>query len=524
MTEAVPLLAALALNAARYPGRDAFRFLAKGEEVTDRVTFAALLDDTQTLAAGLAARGLRGKPVLLCLPPGIDFVRGLLACLRAGAIAVPAPSGETQHGRERTEAIAANARPAAVLGNLADCAGIEVLDLDALSEDRALPDLPVPDRPAVIQYSSGSTRAPCGIVITHGNLAANLEMIRATFPGSEPGAVGASWLPPSHDMGLVGATLGPVHFGGTGVLMPPMSFMQRPLRWLRAIHEHRATMAGGPNFGYELCVRRVPREVVHELDLSSWHVAFCGSEPIRPAALIDFAAHFAAASFDPHAFLACYGLAETTLLCTAGPFRTIPAPRIAGGVLVSCGQAAPGCMITLRDEQGAEIRDGTGEICVAGPHLAAGKWCGETGRVVPLDTAEPGFLRTGDLGTLVDDELFVLDRIKDVIAIYGRKIHAIDVERPAIDGSHGLVLAAAAFSVPHDKGERLVALCEVSARDLARVSQDTLRNDLRAIVSAATGVAPEVAFLRHGALPRTSSGKIRRHATRADYLAGRLRQ
>jgi hypothetical protein len=302
--------------------------------------------------------------------------------------------------------------------------------------------------------------------------------------------------------------------------MPPTAFMQRPLRWLRAIDEHRSDIAGGPNFGYDICVRRIPAAAVRELDLSSWRVAFSGSEPIRAPVLREFARHFSPAGFDPDSFLACYGLAEATLLCTAGPLREIPYPKNGqASSLVSAGRPASGCSIAIVYAEGLEDAAGVGEITISGPHVSPGRWCSQTAAVVPFDTGQGG-LRTGDIGTIIDGELIVLDRVKDVVAIYGRKIHAIDVERPAIEGSDGLVLAAAAFSVSHERGERLVTLCEVSARDLAKVDQQKLTSELQRSIHSATGISSEVHLLRHGMLPRTTSGKIRRQTSRSEFLAG----
>jgi acyl-CoA synthetase (AMP-forming)/AMP-acid ligase II len=513
------LLGALERDAQFYPDRDAIRFLEKGEEVTSSITYSALHRAVEEVAAGLVARELAGKPVVLALPPGIEFVVAVLACFRAGAFAVtiPFPFGTFA---ERIAAIVGNARPAAVLSEcplheVPELSGLPRMSVDDLRQHRALPAEPSADCLALIQYSSGSTRAPCGIAITHANLAANLAMIEMIF-GTKSDDVGVSWLPPSHDMGLIGAILEPVFVGGTAILMPPAAFFARPIRWLRAIDRYRATVQGGPNFAYELCTRRVGAEPAGELDLSCWRVAFCGAEPIRVKSLEAFARHLAASRFDRRAFLACYGLAETTLISSAGPLREV---ALAGDPFafsrVSCGKPVPGCAIDVRAE--------TGEIFVSGPHVSPGRWSGELGAVVPWEgTIEQDgrrFVPTGDTGAISDGELVVLDRIKDVIAIHGRKLHAVDVEHVVMDGAAGVIVAAAAFAVPSERGERLVTLCEVSARDIKHLDRAELKQSLCAVVGTALGVVPEIVLLRHGALPRTSSGKIKRHASRAEYLS-----
>jgi acyl-CoA synthetase (AMP-forming)/AMP-acid ligase II len=516
------LLGALARHARNRPERDAVRFLATGEDTTASVTYSELQGHVDEIACGLVARGLAGRPVVLALPPGIDFVTAVLATFRAGAYAVTIPFPTGASG-ERIAAIVDDARPAAVLAARSEeaqlqgaPAGLPVWTLDKVRVSGTLPPEPAADHPALIQYSSGSTRTPCGVAITHGNLAANVAMIERAF-GLDGDKVAVHWLPPFHDMGLIGAILAPLFVGGTAVLMPPAAFLAKPLRWLRAIERHGGTVAGAPNFGYEICTRRVSPDAARELDLTSWTVAYCGSEPIRLTTLETFARRFEPSGFSRDALLACYGLAEATLLSSAGPLRELTSET--EGVTfsrVSCGRPAPGCGIDVLPE--------SGEICITGPHVSPGRWSGERGAVVPWEEAYERdgrrFLRTGDIGMIVDGEIVVLDRLKDVIAVYGRKVHAVDVERAVLDAEGGAVVAAAAFAIPFERGERLVTLCEVSARELGRLDQASLKSALGGVVSAATGIAPEIVLVRHGVLPRTSSGKIRRHACRAEYLAG----
>lgn len=545
---AEPLLAALRRHAQARGDRDAVRFLARGEAVTDRLTYAEMMAVVDETAAGLMAEGTAGRPVVLALGPGTRFVVTFLACLRAGAIAVTVPYPAVAANRERFAAVVADCRPFAVVSEAADedlpglPAGTRRLVAGALPWPAdGLPSEPDADALALVQYSSGSTRAPRGVVITHGNIASAERMIQAAMQADEDN-ITVSWLPPFHDMGLIGSILHPLYVGGVSVLMPPNAFLQKPMRWLRTISEHRATIAGGPNFGFDLCVRRAPADGGDDgLDLSSWKVAFCGSEPVRAATLSAFADRFAAARFDPAALMPCYGLAEATLLVSARRYGTGVAEFATVGTdtgaaplsRVSCGVTPPGCTVRLRPIEGTEARgiDGApqvGEVCIGGAHVALGIWSGEDQAVRPFEaafTAGDGvrLLPTGDVGALAGGEIAIIDRIKDIVAVYGRKLHAVDVEDTVLSEPATEVVAAAAFAVPVDGRETLALLCEIRTRDLAALDRTARMAQLRDRVAQAHGVVPVVGLLTHGALPRTSSGKIQRQRARALFLGGALR-
>jgi len=545
---AEPLLAALRRHAAARGDKDAVRFLARGEAVTDRLTYADMMTAVDETAAGLLAEGAAGRPVVLALAPGIRFVVSFLACLRAGAIAVTVPYPAVAANRERFAAVVADCRPFAVVSEAADedlpglPEGTRRLVAGALPRPAGeLPPEPGPDTLALVQYSSGSTRAPRGVVITHGNIACAERMIQAAMQADEHN-VTVSWLPPFHDMGLIGSILHPLYVGGVSVLMPPNAFLQKPMRWLRTISEHRATIAGGPNFGFDLCVRRAPADGGTEgLDLSSWKVAFSGSEPVRAATLTAFADRFAAASFDPAALMPCYGLAEATLLVSARPygtgvaeFATVGTDTGAGPLSrVSCGVTPPGCTVRLRPIEGAPATGAAGgpevgEVCIGGAHVAPGTWSGEDQTVVPFEaafTAADGvrLLPTGDVGALAGGEIAIIDRIKDIVAVYGRKLHAVDVEDTVLSEPGTEVVAAAAFAMPVDGRETLALLCEIRTRDLAALDRTARMAQLRDRVAQAHGIVPVVGLLTHGALPRTSSGKIQRQRARTLFLGGALR-
>jgi acyl-CoA synthetase (AMP-forming)/AMP-acid ligase II len=536
------LLDAVATHARERPDAVAIRFLERGEDVTSEATYADLVTQAEAVASVLLDRGCAGRPVILALRPGIGFVATLLGCLRAGVIAVPVPFPPAGEGRQRLVTVlnelrgaAAVTDDAAAIGALSDESRL-ILSLTAMPRRNTtdLPAMPAADAPAVIQYSSGSTRAPRGIVLSHGNIASNLAMVREVF-GTDTGTVGVNWLPPHHDMGLFGAILQPLYAGGLGVLMPPFAFIQKPVRWLRAIDRHRGDIGGGPNFGYELCVRRVRPQDAPGLDLSSWTIAFCGAEPIRAASLQGFADHFAPARFDPRAILPCYGLAEATLLATSARpgtgLRQVPVasrPTHGPRPRVSCGEPPMGCHVSIHGpETGVALPLGAaGEICVAGPHVAVGEWCAETGRITALSAALPDngrrLLRTGDIGALTAAGLVVIDRMKDILFLHGRNLHAADIEQAAIAATGQALMAVAAFAAGEPDQEILVLLGEIATadrqgRDLARLSRD-----IAAAVGQECGVVPRTGFLPHGALPRTTSGKIRRQAARRAYAAGTL--
>lgn len=529
---------ALSDHARRHGGKDAIRFLARGEEVTDRITYANLHAAALSVAAGLRTLGLEGRAVVLALPPGIGGTLAFLGTVLAGAVAVTIPFPVTAQTAERVRGILEDANPAALICDTDDPAalppqpeGSRMLLLDALLATPAMVQAagPAQDVPAFVQYSSGSTRRPAGVVVTHGNLAANLAMIRDVF-GHSDASVGANWLPPSHDMGLVGCVLQGLYVGGLTVLMPPQAFMTRPLRWLKAIEAHGATTAGGPNFGFDLCVRRVTADVARGLDLSRWKVAFCGSEPVRPTTLGAFAERFSVSGFDPAAFMPCYGLAEATLLVSARA-RGAGAATVstAGAVapLVSCGPVAAPGEVALFDADKAEVKGGDGMVCVAGPHVSPGLWDGaaQSVRPYPDEFAGPGghrFVQTGDIGAWHGDELVITGRSKDICIVHGRKIHATDLEASVLDDpDFAQVFAVAAVTVDGAGGDEVVLLCELDGR-AGNEAQATLSTGIAGVIAAQHGLVPRVLQLRRGSLPRTTSGKIRRQDARRMLVAGEL--
>jgi acyl-CoA synthetase (AMP-forming)/AMP-acid ligase II len=531
-----PLAHIVSRHALTRGGHPAVIFLERGESEAERLSYAQLDAKVDRFCAGLRDAQLGDEPLVLALPPGSDFIALFLACLRMGTIAIPVPQPETRNKLERLTLILADARPAAVVTDAATAARFakdDSLDVrivtsgDLLGAGTVSSMKPV-DRgqPAFVQYTSGSTRAPQGIVITQGNLTANEAMIAAAFAHDET-CVGVSWLPHFHDMGLIGAILQPLFQGGTVVLMPPRAFIQRPLRWLRAIETYGGTGAGGPCFGFDLCTRMVTAEQAAALDLSSWNVAFCGAEPIRAATLHKFVSHFP--TFRARSFLPCYGMAEATLLAASVPANTglieREIPGKATRSFVSCGHAMGESTIALRDADGVlqDASGSTGEICVSGPHVSPGHWNGCKRTVTPFANAFAGkgrrYLPTGDIGAFIDGELFPIDRVKDTIILYGAKLHAVDVEATALEHD---VRAVAAFSLDDGEREQLVLLCELDRQVLKAIDRDALTAKVAKAVAEAHGAVPRIGLLPYGTLPRTSSGKVQRFASKTKVLSGEI--
>ena len=506
-------------RAGRLGERCAFTFLGDGETPTERLTYAEVDRKARSIAADLQRRGGEGERVLLLFPPGLDFVTAFLGCLYAGAVAVPAYPPSPGRGTGRLRSLLGHAKPRLALTTPPLLPRVErevegsteAVALDGLLPEDWRPPAVGPDSLAFLQYTSGSTSTPKGVRVTHGNLIANERAIQLSFGQSEESVV-VGWLPLYHDMGLIGNVLQPLWCGATCVLMSPLSFLQRPRRWLEAIDRFRGTTSGGPDFAYSLCVRKIPPAEREGLDLSSWRVAFNGAEPVRAATLDAFAEAFASCGFRRDAFYPCYGLAEATLFVSGGDPDA--APRVSGN-LVSCGWAWPGERILVVDSEGRELPAGEeGEIQVSGPSVADGYWEGES---------FGGFLRTGDLGRLDEHgELFVTGRLKDLIVVRGRNFYPHDLERTA-EESHPALRSGggAAFSVDIEGEERLVVVHEVERRREAEAGEAA--EAIRAAVLREQEVSPhDVVPIRAGTLPKTSSGKVRRGACRDLYLQAGL--
>jgi amino acid adenylation domain-containing protein len=562
-------------RAAADPRRVAF-FVEDGA-TEQPVSYGGLDQLARAVAMGLA--GQRTRRALLIYPPGTAYLAAFFGCLYAGVVAVPAYPPTSPRGVERTLAIAAEADADLVLTDAATAEALGAIDGGRLARSVRLqvtgaagqePEgpwpapgdpAPAPEDIAFLQYTSGSTGTPKGVVLCHGNLMHNAAAIaRALELGPE--SVGVSWLPPYHDMGLIGGILTPVYSGFPCVLLSPLTFLHAPVRWLEAISRYRATISPAPDFGYAECTRRVTAAERDRLELASWQHAVVGAEPVRAATLDAFAAHFAASGFCADAFRPCYGLAEATLFVTgvgAGErYRRLDITRdgLASDRSVPAGPAAPseaygpggagrprsavtlvGCGHPHSDDAVEIVDPGTGRRCppgtvgevwVSGPTVACGYWRAGAQTAATFGATIPGagprrYARTGDLGFLHNDELYIAGRIKDLIVVRGRNHHPADVEE-TIRGAHpALRRRGVVFS--HDDGEReRVVVVHEAPSGLTAAAAAAAARAIHAAVAAEHGLAlDEVVLVRPGAVPYTTSGKPRRLDCRQRYLSGGLR-
>jgi len=484
----------------------------------DRMAYMFLVDDgtkrislswdelhrkAQLIGRRLTEMDAAGKTVLLLYPSDLEYVAAFFGCLYAGATAVPAYPPRLNRNLHRLQAIVADSQASLALSvsfiherieplckQVPGLNSLRWLTTDDLEED-AQHEWRRPvitgNMPAFLQYTSGSTSQPKGVVVSHANLMHNEQLIQQAFDQSESSVI-VGWLPLYHDMGLIGNVLQTLYVGARCVLMSPAAFLQSPFMWLQAISMSKATTSGGPNFAYDLCVRKVSEEQRAQLDLSSWKVAFNGAEPIRPATLKRFAKAFASCGFKPEAFHPCYGLAEATLFVSGKAARGVPKVesfsaaelikhRVQGAngngseakSLVSCGVSyGDQKLVVVNPESSVECAAGeVGEIWIAGPSVAGGYWnqpeaTAHTFHAKLAGNRDETFLRTGDLGFLHEGELYVTGRLKDLIIIRGLNHYPQDIEQTA-EFSHAMLRpgCSAAFSLEVEGEERLVIVLEI---------------------------------------------------------------
>ncbi|MBD2580663.1 type I polyketide synthase [Oscillatoria sp. FACHB-1406] len=551
----------LRYRASKQSEKIVFTFLPDGETEAESLTYRQLDERARAIAVRLNSLNATGERALLLYPPGLEFIAAFFGCLYAGVIAVPAYPPRANRSLERLQAIVSDAGAEFALatsglmesveGRLThsartlSCVATDSLDLAQASDWQ--PHHPSADSLAFLQYTSGSTGNPKGVMVSHANLMHNSGLINRCFQDT-PESKGVSWLPPYHDMGLIGGILQPVFVGASMTLMPPVAFLQRPLRWLQAISRERVTTSGAPNFAYDLCVNQITPEQRDTLDLSCWQLAFSGAEPVRAETLERFADYFRPCGFRIEAFHPCYGMAETTLIVSGGakqdaPIlqnfeskaleenRVVPVGNGAQGstLLVGCGKAIEGQLITVNPDTFQVCSDGEiGEIWVKNESVARGYWGRETLTQemfnAHLATGEGPFLRTGDLGFLQAGELFVTGRIKDLIIIRGRNYYPQDIEA-TVEASHDAIREAcgAAFAVEVEGEERLVITYEVKRSSIRSLNGEEVGQAVRKAIAQHHELQVDaIAFLKTGSVPKTSSGKIQRHACKAGYLAGTL--
>jgi acyl-CoA synthetase (AMP-forming)/AMP-acid ligase II/acyl carrier protein len=555
----------LAMRAEQQPCRVAYTFVTEGGGEQE-VTYSELDQRARAIACRLADLGLPGQRAVLLYPPGLDYITAFFGCLYAGVIAVPAcPPDPTRLDRSlaRLAAIVRDAMPSAVLttaavstaikslpGSAPEVSRLPVMATDVVPAEYSPAWEPPPvsaESIALLQYTSGSTAAPKGVVLTHQNLMSNSALIFRLFRHS-PQSRAVSWLPLHHDMGLIGGIIQPLYGGFPVTLMAPADFLRRPLRWLQEISRTRATTSGGPNFAYDLCVRKTTPEERRQLDLSSWQSAFNGSEPVRAETMENFARAFASAGFRREAFHPCYGLAEATLIVTGGMAWSRLGTKSLDAEALRYGQAIPGAadarsrglvscgvasgqrhVIVVDPDTRVERAAGqVGEIWISGRGVAESYWrrpeeTRQTFGARLADTGEGPFLRSGDLGFVLGRELVVTGRIKDLIVIRGRNHHPQDIELTAERSSPVLRQGcAAAFAVASGDQERLVVAHEV-IRQAGQVNIGEVADAIRAAVAAQHEVGVHtVVLLPPGGIPKTSSGKVQRGLCAAKFADGLL--
>jgi amino acid adenylation domain-containing protein len=561
--EPTSLVEVLRRRALRQPERLAYTFLLDGESDELTLSYAELDARARAIAASLQSRGAAGERVLLLFPAGLDYVAAFFGCLYAGAVAVPLYPPRPNVTLKKLQSVTADSRATIGLTVSSVMSRIEPLleqstelkslrwvVTDRLDEDSAAswlqPSVGL-DTLAFLQYTSGSTSQPKGVMVSHGNLLHNERMIQRAFEQTEHSIV-VGWLPLYHDMGLIGTVLQPLYVGAHCVLMSPVSFLQSPFRWLQTVSRYKATTSGGPNFAYDLCARKVTPEQRATLDLSSWSVAFNGAEPIREETLERFVETFGACGFRREAFYPCYGLAEATLFVSGGEKGAgasvksfsrealtrnsaveTPGAGKETGKLVSCGRARLGQHVRIVDpDSSSECAPGrVGEIWVAGPSVAKGYWdrpeaTEHTFMARLADTGEGPFLRTGDLGFMHGGELFVTGRLKDLVIIRGVNHYPQDIEQ-SVERSHTALRpgCGATFSVEVDGEERLAVVQEVERGAGAQFDEIIERIRRRVAEEHEVQVAA-VTLIKPHTILKTSSGKIRRSACREAFLQGRL--
>ncbi|MBS9536055.1 fatty acyl-AMP ligase [Mycobacterium sp. M1] len=569
LPNAATLVEMLRQRAEQYGDKVAFTFSYNGDdEDCHRLTYRDLDTRARAVAATLQAQGAAGERVLVLVRPGLDFIAGFFGCLYAGAVAVPVH----QKLAPRLATVVPDAQAGFALATV-DTRANTIAAVDGLAEGKTLrwcmiedaaavdPDAWVapavgPGTDALIQYTSGSTRSPKGVVLTHGNLMHNLTAMRETWPGDDT-VVGVFWLPPHHDMGLISAILQMLSLGASGVLMSPAAFIKQPMRWLEAISRNRGTYTIAPTFAYDRCVERSTPAERAALDLSNLVTAHIGAEPVRVETLQRFTEAFAPAGFRMEMFHPAYGLAEATVGVSGAADAQPPGVRYvdrnafgedrivdvtaddpAAVALVGCGRLLDGQHVVIVDPVTCAPcgPDEVGEIWIAGPSVAKGYWGRpeETAQTFGWQLAssaarsdEGPFVRSGDLGFLCGGELFIVGRVKDLITVDGHNYYPSYLEATAQECSPALASGrGAAFTVDppglgmvEDVVAQLVLVQEVDPEHVARADLEAVLDTVCAAITRQHGIEPHaVVLVQPLSIPTTSSGKIQRYQCRQQYL------
>lgn len=551
------------------PYRLAYRYLKDGENDEVTTTYSELDRHTRCIAAKLQALSKQGERAILLFPPGLDFVAAYFAGLYAGVIVIPAyppHPARLEKTLETTLRIIADAEPTSVLLTSSLLESINskpsikekfetikflVTDTEEIFnwDKQWLQPKINKDDIAFIQYTSGSTSTPKGVIISHGNLLNNLERIEKSM-GLTSQSSTVFWLPPYHDMGLIGGVLQSMYTGYPVTLMPHLLFLQKPIRWLKAISKYKATTSGAPNFAYDLCVRKIKAEQIKELDLRSWEVAFNGAEPIHHLTMDQFAEHFFSCGYKQEAFFPCYGLAESTLMVTGGSKSRIPKKQTllkfglqankailaeendeGTQTIISSGQSVGHQTIAIVDvETHSQCLPGCiGEVWISSSCVGKGYWnrpteSNSTFYVSLSGNNEEFYLRTGDLGFMSEEELYITGRLKNLIIINGKNHYPHDIQR-TVEDSHLAIgsSSCAVFSVEKTNSERVIVVAEIHPKQVS--NRDELIDTIRRVVSQEHAISvSDIKLVLPGSIPKTTSGKIKHFLCKKNYLTETLKE
>lgn len=546
------------------PGKIVYILLEDGINETDSITYGEMIGKAKALAATLQKYGKRGDRVLLLFPTGIEFITSFYACFFAGMIAVPTYPPKRNKPNERFRAIVNDSTPSFIIStqsindDLIKFEMLEGLPLSGkllvyedippeLSKNYADPGVGA-DEIALLQYTSGSTGTPRGVMVSHGNIMHNSEFIKQSF-GFDENSVGVNWLPNFHDMGLIGCLIQAAYLGASNVIIPPLSFLKSPANWFKAITKYRATTGGGPNFAFDYSLEKVEDEDLAAIDLSGLRTLYCGAEPIRDKTMKGFAEKFARTGFKASQLFPVYGMAESVLIVTGGDYRKEPIyfeadsksleenkllPARDGHesrVLTACGFPWLGMSVAIinAETNTPSAKNEIGEIWANGSSIARGYWndakeTENTYNAYIAGSADGPWLRTGDLGFIHEGQLYVTGRLKDLIIIRGANYFPNDIEH-SLENCHEALRknASAAFSVDIEGEEKLVVVAEVERAFVRDLPGDEVFEAIRMAIFNTFGIQPyAITLIRTGSILKTSSGKIQRFAMRSAWSKGDL--
>ncbi len=550
------MVSLLLKNAEQFGDKPLYIFLEDGVNESLRISYRDVVKKAKAVGAELQKHGSKGDHILLLFPAGIEFVISLYACFLTGMVAIPAYPPRRKKIDPRFLSILQDANPSTILATQQIHQDLEQLELKNInldeinmisfesinaeqSEDWQNPKVSKDDI-LLLQYTSGSTGSPKGIMVSHGNMIHDSECIRQSF-GFDENMIVVNWLPNFHDMGLIGNLIQPAYVGGSVITMTPMRFIQEPLNWLKCISKYKGTCSGAPNFAYDYCVDKIPADSVKDLDLSSLNVLYNGSEPVRKQTIERFAKHFKDAKFSSRQFFPCYGMAETVLIITGGDYTAEPVYFNAdvkalennkailakegseSRQLTACGFPWLGMSVMIvNPETKLPCPKGEiGEIWAKGSSITKGYWnkpeeTEHTYHAYLRGTDSGPWLRTGDLGFIHEGQLYVSGRLKDLIIIRGANFFPNDIEH-SVENCHDALRknASAAFSMDIDDKEKLIIIQELERAYMRDFNEEEIFESMRNAVFADHGIQPDIILLtKMGSIKKTSSGKTQRFAMR----------